>query len=763
MRWVSLRYYEGVDYRIDSLGSAILLIDCWEKILVKKRSSLILVLILSLFVSGSGQTTSSSAQQTVPDDDEVVRITTNLVQIDVTVTDKDGRQVTDLRPEEFEVFEDGRPQALSNFSYIGLDVNAAASQPSDRARKPRDKSVLPEPPVRLRPEQVRRAFALVVDDFGMDFTSMHFARKALKKFVDEQMQPGDLVAILRTTSGVGALQQFTTDKRQLYAAIERIRWSPRYGKGLTSFSFGGERESLPADGSRSQGDNNPLGDSLSEMEDFREKMFKYGALAALEYITRGLKEIPGRKAVILMTSGLPVGNVGRTSDRTLSALERLIELANRASIVYYTIDARGLETLNFTAADAGGWPHDTGRRLSAMRSASFDSQTGMRYLSEQTGGTFFGNNNDLSSGIKRAVEDLKGYYLIGYRPEASTFDPKTGQRHFHKLSVKVKRPGLKLRTRAGFLGVADEKLLTTPKLATTRKDQLINALNSPFSSGDIEVRLTSLFANNASRGSYIRSLLRIDTAALKFKETADGWHEAVVDIMAVTFDAEGKVMEEVNRTETIRAQGQAYERLLRDGLIYVLNVPLERPGGYQLRLAVRDATTLLTGSANQFIEAPDFKKQRLALSGIALMGSLQTNSTLDAGDSSALQKNASAEGVVNEADVLAGSAVRRLRQGMVMDYGYFIYNARTDKQTGRTQLQTQLRLLRDGQPVFTGKLTPYDESGQIDQQRLSAGGRLLLASDLSPGEYILQIIVTDALADEKHRRTTQWIDFEIVK
>ena len=729
---------------------------------MKNRTALLLILILSLLTPVIGQKSSPVPQQNTPDDDEVVRVTTNLVQVDVTVTDRDGRQVRDLRPEEFEVFEDGRPQALTNFSYIGLDANAAASQPSGGAVKPRDKNALPVPPVRLRPEQVRRAFALVVDDFGMDFTSMYFARQALKKFVDEQMQPGDLVAILRTTAGIGALQQFTSDKRQLYAAIDRIRWRPRYGKG-PSFSFGGEEQSLPIDGSRPQVESSPLGDSLNEMEDFREEMFKVGTLAALEYITRGLKELPGRKAVILMTSDLPMGNANRTSARTMSALDRLIELANRSSIVYYTIDPRGLETLNFTAADPGGKPWDTGARLSAMRAGSTDSQAGMRYLAEQTGGRALVNNNDINGGIKRAIEDLNGYYLLAYRPDASTFDPKTGQRRFHTLTVKVKRPGMMVRTRAGFLGVADEQLLTAPKLATTRTGQLIKALSSPFTSGDIEVRLTSLFANNASRGSYIRSLLRIDATALKFKETTDGWHEAVVDIMAVTFNASGAVVEEANRTVTVRAQGRTYDRLLRDGLIYVLNVPVTRPGGYQLRLAVRDATTLLTGSANQFIEVPDLKKKRLALSGIALTGSDTTNSPDDAGGPSALQKDASAEGVVNEANVIVGPAVRRFRQDMAMDFGYFIYNARSDKQTGSPQLQAQMRLFRDGQLVFTGKLTRYDPSGQADLQRLSTGGRLFLGSELPPGEYILQIIAIDTLADEKHRMATQWIDFEIVR
>ncbi|HKP37837.1 MAG TPA: VWA domain-containing protein [Pyrinomonadaceae bacterium] len=727
---------------------------------MKNPSSLVPILILALLTTVTGQKPEPSPQQNPPGEDDVVRVTTSLVQIDVTVTDRDGRQVTDLRPEDFEVFEDGRQQTLSNFSYIGLEGTSLASQPSEIAPKSRDKNALPVPPVRLRPEQVRRAFALVVDDFGMDPASMHFARKALRKFVDEQMETGDLVAILRTSSGVGALQQFTTNKRQLHAAIDRIQWSPRYGSSLTGFSLGDETESVSIDGSRSQNDGSLAPDGLSEIEDLRDGLFKVGALAALEYITRGLKELPGRKAVILMTGGLPIGDASRTNDRTLTALDRLIELANRSSIVYYTIDARGLETLNFTAADAGGWPHNSGRLLSSLRASSFNSQGGMRYLAEQTGGTSFYNNNNLSAGIKRAIEDLKGYYLLAYRPDASTFDSRTGKRRFHKLTVKVKRSDLKVRTRAGFIGVADEQLLTAPRVGTTRREQLINAVNSPFSSGDIEVRLTSLFANNASRGSYIRSLLRIDAAALQFKEMPDGWHEAVVDVMAVTFDGDGRVVDQASGTETVRARGQTYDRLLRDGLIYVLNVPLKRAGGYQLRLAVRDATTERTGSANQFIEVPDFKKKRLALSGIALMGRNQTSNSLDF---SQLQKDANAEGVVNETNVLVSPAVRRLRQGMEMDFGYFIYNAQTEKQTGHTQLQTQVRLFRSGQLIFTGALTSYDPSGQVDLQRLSAGGRLFLGSELVPGEYVLQIIATDELATEKYRTASQWIDFEIVK
>src|SRR6266568_7936075 len=156
-----------------------------------------------------------------PEEVDVVRITTNLVQVDAVVTDKNGKVVTDLKPEEVQIFEDGRQQKITHFSYY-----VAESRSAEKPTKPVtvDKNAPPVPPNRLRPEDIRRTIALVVDDLGLSFESTYYVRRALKKFVDEQMQPGDLVAIIRTASGVGALQQFTSDKRLLYAAVERLKW-----------------------------------------------------------------------------------------------------------------------------------------------------------------------------------------------------------------------------------------------------------------------------------------------------------------------------------------------------------------------------------------------------------------------------------------------------------------------------------------------------------------------------------------------------------
>jgi len=170
----------------------------------------------------------------------VIRVTVNLVQVDAVVTDSKGRQVTDLKAEDFEITEDGRPQKITNFSYIRLappSQPAAAPAPSPLARG----AVPPPPPAEATPkrEEVRRTIVLVVDDLGLSFESMGEVRHDLKRFVEQQLQPGDLVAIVRTSGGMGALDQFTTDRRLLLAAVDRLRWYPGGRSGLSAMEPAG--------------------------------------------------------------------------------------------------------------------------------------------------------------------------------------------------------------------------------------------------------------------------------------------------------------------------------------------------------------------------------------------------------------------------------------------------------------------------------------------------------------------------------------------
>jgi hypothetical protein len=162
---------------------------------------------------------------------------------------------------------------------------------------------------------------------------------------------------------------------------------------------------------------------------------------------------------------------------------------------------------------------------------------------------------------------------------------------------------------------------------------------------------------------------------------------------------------------------------------------------------VRDANSERVGSASQFIEVPDVNKGRLTLSGIVLRANPP-------------KTPAGAEGG-EQGDANENPAVRIFKPGRALIYGYQILNAQRDHGTKQPNVQAQLRLFRDGKPVYQGKVMPLDSTGQPDLKKLVAGGRLTLGSKMEPGDYVLQVIVTDNLAKDKYRVATQAMDFEV--
>lgn len=726
------------------------------------KACLLLAVLLPGFCFGAvspGRLPAPPHQQTPPaqsqpapspqqGEEEVVRITTNLVQVDAVVLDSNGKPVTDLRPDEVQIYEDGRPRKITNFSYIadtGGRAGAAAPSPTTGATPP---------PFRLRPEDVRRTIALVVDDLGLSFQTIHSTRRALKKFVDEQMRPGDMVAIIRTSGGVGTLQQFTSDRRQLYAAIDAVKWFGLDRSGPTPF----EPIDTPTPGAKGP----EVDAKKAEQEGLREDLSTVGTLGSISHVVRGLRELPGRKTVVVISDGIRVNDDADPArdTRTGRALRRLIDQAARASVVIHTMNASGLQKVSASAADSLAnssnlsGARDAGQMgdlISGRAAAISARQAGLSLLAEKTGGTAVHNSNDLSAGIRRVTDDAAGYYLIGYQPDEATFDAKTGRRLFHKLSLKVTRPGkYRVRMRDGFFGVPEDEA-GTPQ--GTPRDQIAAALLSPFGASGVRVQLTSLFANDAKAGSFTRSILYVDANDLTFKEEAGGWRTATFDVVTVTFDEAGNVVDQLSRTDALRVRDEAYRQVVKYGFVYYAVLPVKRPGAYQLRTVLRDHESGRVGSAGQFVEIPDLKKRRLALSGLVVDASA-------AGPPAVEQER---EGAQPQTDPRAGEAVRHFKTGMVMRYGFVIYNARLDKDTRSPRLQVQARLFRDGRPVFTGRVQPFALNTPPDLSRLAAGGSITLGADMPPGEYLLQVTVTDLLADEKHRAASQWIDFEITK
>ena len=117
---------------------------------------------------------------------------------------------------------------------------------------------------------------------------------------------------------------------------------------------------------------------------------------------------------------------------------------------------------------------------------------------------------------------------------------------------------------------------------------------------------------------------------------------------------------------------------------------------------------------------------------------------------------------MDQGNAVNSPAVRHFKAGMILDYGFVIYNAKITKGDNHPRLTTQVRLFHGSTTVFSGKENPYTSNNPPDLLRLTAGGEIQLGTDLAPGDYVLQIIVNDLNADEKHRTASQWMDFEIV-
>jgi VWFA-related protein len=396
----------------------------------------------------------------------VIRISTDLVQIDAVITNKNGQSVVDLAPEDFEVFEDGRKQTVSHVYYVAAGPGKTGSS----VRTPTAAAESMEP----------RNLVFVVDDLGLSLESAVRTRKLLQRFVSTGLKPRDRAAIIETSALREGTYALTSDPAILAAAAAGIRYrvEGRASLDLDRFDWLNRANRF----NRSRYDL----DATS-----RHSQLVMESLRSLKRTIDALRALPGRKAVILVSEGFTT-RVSHDVDRLLqrfaatsldtlygdsslySAMRALTDLANRASVVIYTLDPMGLQVEvssgpmgtggdsrtddgQFTGIMPGGASQEWQQRA-AIRRAREES---LIEIADQTGGIAVISNNDLNGGLDRIITDLSGYYLIGYVPDAATFGSSPGQPRFHHVKVEVKRRGLKVRSRKGFYGVTDEVVAQT--------------------------------------------------------------------------------------------------------------------------------------------------------------------------------------------------------------------------------------------------------------------------------------------------------------
>src|SRR6185295_19382353 len=310
-----------------------------------KHVGRVTLLILVAFVTAFTQSASQK-----PPDDQVIRIGVDLVQIDVVVTDRSGKVARGLSKNDFELYENGRKQLTSFFEFVETGKGRSHSTPE----KARASDATPSPRTPGGAD-LKRIFAFVVDDLTIGYEDLVYVRQMLGNFVESEMQPGDLVAIVRTVGGKGLLQQFTTDKDLLRRAVAALTpVSHQYSAFnnpdlpvLTPQQTPGGNIQVKGTADQDSG----LPNIESQLDDTNRALRAFMSLGTAGFVVDSMRELPGRKSLVLISGGLPLlsSSSGTESTSISNFLNALTDRATRASVAINTMDIRGLKSFSGVA------------------------------------------------------------------------------------------------------------------------------------------------------------------------------------------------------------------------------------------------------------------------------------------------------------------------------------------------------------------------------------------------------------------------------
>ncbi len=397
----------------------------------------------------------------------------NFVRVDVILTDRNGNQIVDVQPTDFEVFEDGKPQKIETFKLVKLDGGTADS--------------VKEPPRQIRTDEDEEAeasrddvrlFAIFLDDYHVRRGTSMSARGQLAKFVETQIGPSDMVGVMYPLEST--------------ASVRMTRNHSAVTRALQQF-LGRKFEYEP----KNQIEENYAHYPTEIVERIRTQV-SMSAIKALIVHMGSLKE--GRKALILVSEGFSymVPPQMRNADATMPGfgnpnafdpfagvnslqedraawsagndiatdLRDLYDTANRNNVSIYSVDPRGLATNEFDISENINLQTDSKYLTSTMDT--------LRVLAENTDGRAIVNRNDITAGMRQITRDSSAYYLLGYN---STQSPSDGK--FHEIRVRVKRPGVQVRARKGYWAMtADDTARATAPKKDERAPEVTNALNA---------------------------------------------------------------------------------------------------------------------------------------------------------------------------------------------------------------------------------------------------------------------------------------------
>jgi VWFA-related protein len=578
----------------------------YPSVLQSLRRSLV-VLVASSSLSAQ------QAQQPAPAiPPPTIRVTTHMVLVDAVVTDKQGKAIPGLHPEDFVIEENGKAQKVSSLTTTVENTPGASAPlpPGIYSNRPQDR--YPGRPITV----------MLLDAVNTPFTDQSYARRQMLEFVKEQFKPADRMAVFTLTGGLNVLQDFTSDPQALYTALQHFNPQTQpFSKGFpTSTSSDGgpatpastvasldastpppsDSGSNPGGGRGGSGSGDLTGTAMAAVQAFEGAQVGYArdqrtvvTLAALGSLARILGGLPGRKNLIWVAgdlrdfsfipedrtmtqqeideaqSGINTRRVGEhaagNSEETFrtSHAQEVREVAARlasAQVAVYPVDARGLSV-----------------------SSNVDSQEAMREMARETGGRAYVNQNEIKVGVERAFQDESAAYTIGYYPENKKYDGK-----YRSIKVKVKRDGVEVHSRQGYYAI-DPTQVKGYNAQQEVRTAITDIVPSTLVSFRAQVKPPSA---NSDPGKIGVTFL-VDGSTLSAEDTSGGKRLNV--LFYATIYSGGKIVAESTKKVDQAFDANAYQQIVLQGLALHLDV---NPQAGQLRLAVQDARTGLVGTIN---------------------------------------------------------------------------------------------------------------------------------------------------------------------
>jgi VWFA-related protein len=660
------------------------------------------------------------------------KVEVNYVEIDANVTDAQGNFVRSLTRDDFQITEDGKPQALTAFSMVDI--------PIERVDPPLfSKAAIPPDVVSNRKPFEGRVFVLVMDDLHTRFNQTARARLAARQFVERYVGANDLVAVVNTSGYGKSMQDFTGNRPLVLKAIDAAMGIKADSSTQAALQDYYMNRDTPGAASN-------VNAAFNEMQRYNNARNAMRTLKNLADFMAGMRG--RRKAVVYFSEGVnynvtdPFNNPHATDVQR--EIRELVAAATRANVNVYSVDPRGVTTGMEDAIEMGGFPADGSVKPSDLMAEMRLEQDSLRVVADETGGFAVLNQNDFRNGFSRILEDNSSYYVLGYYPTNDKLDGR-----FRNVQVKVLKPGLRVRARRGYVAPIpvkkDKPVKGSPEERTS--PALKDALDSPIAISGLTISAFAAPFKGAGLNDAIAMAIEVDGSSLKFTTTPAGLFADELEVTLFASDANGKIKDGAHDVISLALKPQTHE-IVRRGVFRVIRRIQVPPGKYQLRIGARESGGGKVGTVIYDLDAPDFSKGNLSMSGIAL-----------ASASGSRFPTASPDPSVNEfKDVLPSppSASREFPRADTLAVFAEVYDNVT-KTPHRVEIQATV-LSDEGKVVHT-----TSDERKSDELQGATGGygyttKIPLAA-FAPGRYVLRLTATSLLG--KPEPVTREIEFRV--